>query len=158
MNAKWEDDGLSWAGDDDPTLEVGHAGQEPGDRTHEEPASETATSERVLPEATATADQAEARQAMGSIALLGTGILIGVYLLYTIGWFIGVSRIENPLTETVARFMFSLSLWFAVAAPALWFATVSLLSRGRPRVRFSWLLIGVLVLAPLPFILEAGAL
>lgn len=160
MNAKWEDDGLSWAGDDDPTLDVGSAAQEPADQSADESrdesaTGESATGERALP--AATADQTEARQAMGSIALLATGILIGIYLLYTVGWFIGVSRIDNPLTETVARFMFSLSLWFAVAAPALWFTTVALLSRGRARVRFSWLLVGVLVLAPLPFILEAGA-
>jgi hypothetical protein len=171
MNAKWEDDGLSWAGDDDPTLDVGTEKRSEGETTGAT-SRESSAAPSTVPDAAesrqaeslqaesrqAESRQAESRQAVGSIALLATGILIGVYLLYTIGWFIGVSRIENPLSETVARFMFSLSLGLTVAAPALWFATVSLLTRGRARARFSWLLVGVVVLAPLPFILEAGAL
>jgi hypothetical protein len=86
------------------------------------------------------------------------GILAGMYLLYTIGWFIGVSRIRQPVTDDpVAEFMFSLGAWLAVAAPLVWFGATYWLTTARPRARLVWLLVGVLVLAPIPFIIGSGA-
>ena len=95
---------------------------------------------------------------LSSPALVGLGILAGVYLLYTIGWFIGVGRIENPLTDPLAQFMFSLGTWLAVAAPLVWFASAYWLTRGKPRLRWTWLILGVVLLAPLPFIAGTGGL
>lgn len=95
---------------------------------------------------------------MSSPALVGLGILGGVYLLYTIGWVIGVGRLSNPFTDPLAQFMFSLGTWLAVAAPVIWFASSFWLTRGKPRLRWTWLILGVVLLAPLPFIAGSGGL
>ena len=87
-----------------------------------------------------------------SVALVGMGVLGGIYLLYTVGWFIGTSRVGNPITDPVGQFMFSLGAWLAVVAPLVWFGAVYWLTNDRPRFRLLWLLIGVVLLAPLPFI------
>ena len=96
--------------------------------------------------------------APSSFSLIAVGVLAGIYLLYTIGWFIGVTRIGNPLSDPVAQFMFSLGSWLAVAAPVIWFAVVYWLTKARLRARVVWLLIGVVVLAPLPFIVGVGGI
>ena len=96
--------------------------------------------------------------ATSSFSLIAMGVFAGIYLLYTIGWFIGVTRIGNPLSDPVAQFMFSLGSWLAVAAPMIWFAAVYWLTKARLRARVVWLLIGVIVLAPLAFIVGAGGI
>ena len=50
--------------------------------------------------------------------------------------------------------MYQGSLWLAVLAPVLWFATVFLLTRAaRAWVRFAWLAAGVILLVPWPFVM-----
>ena len=158
MNATRDDDALNWAGDDDPTLAPGGTG-----RAAVEPArlpeGWTVPEQVVAPGHLADTEQAvdPGSPPLSSVALVGMGILAGMYLLYTIGWFVGVARIERPVTEPVADFMFSLGAWLAVAAPLAWFGVTFWLTTGRPRARLLWLLIGVVVLVPLPFILGSGA-
>ncbi|WP_104084290.1 DNA polymerase III subunit gamma/tau [Cryobacterium sp. Y11] len=164
MNATRDDDALNWAGDDDPTLQQGGGPATPEPTGLPEgwtsPKPTAAGPERTAetdttPDAVVT-DSAEAPQS--SLALVGMGILAGMYLLYTIGWFIGVSRIRQPVTDDpVAEFMFSLGAWLAVAAPLVWFGATYWLTTARPRARLVWLLVGVLVLAPIPFIIGSGA-
>jgi hypothetical protein len=84
------------------------------------------------------------------------GIIAGIYLLYTVGWFISASRVDNPLADPVGAFMFSLGAWLAVAAPVIWFGAAVWLTDGRPRVRYGWLIAGVVLLAPVPVILGVG--
>jgi hypothetical protein len=84
------------------------------------------------------------------------GIVAGIYLLYTIGWFISASRVDNPLADPVGAFMFSLGAWLAVAAPVIWFGAAVWLTDGRPRTRAAWLIAGVVLLAPMPVILGVG--
>jgi hypothetical protein len=173
MTSSRDDDALGWAGDDDPTLVS-------GDSTDTGQADGVApTTGRTTPSAAPTAEQpneslpdgwavtgspggyvdAPAGSApMSSAALLGLGVLAGVYLLYTIGWVIGVGRIDNPLTDPLAQFMFSLGTWLAMAAPLVWFAASYWLTRGHTRTRWTWLLLGVVLLAPLPFIAGTGGL
>jgi hypothetical protein len=170
-----DNDALGWAGDDDPTL---HARSEDADaressRTPVEsgPGASAPASEPVyaaLPdgwsvkgptaaiEADAAARAAE-RSPMSSFTLISLGVFGGIYLLFTIGWFIGVSRIDNPLGDALASFMFSLGTWLAVAAPVAWFAVTLWLTPTRPRGRILWLLLGVVLLAPLPLLVSGGA-
>jgi hypothetical protein len=196
MSAKQDDDALSWAGDDDPTLVAGEAEHLPA-----APAS-VASSAPELPEgwtvagtgagaagSGATGSAATATDVTGaatasapltsatgstathadpvstdappppsSVALVGMGVLGGIYLLYTVGWFIGTSRIGNPIGGDIGQFMFSLGAWLAVIAPLVWFGAAYGLTNGRPRLRVLWLLIGVVVLAPLPFIFGVGTI
>ena len=175
MTSHRDDDALGWAGDDDPTLTSGSgqapAEPEPGREPAREPAPESGgeleSEPAHIPDGwsvagpTAAVEAEAARTAAAptsSVTLIALGIFGGVYLLYTIGWFLGITRIDNPLTEPVARFMFALGLWLAVAAPAAWFGATFWLTAGRPRARIGWLLAGALLLAPLPFILGPGGI
>jgi len=169
MTSSRDDDALGWAGDDDPTL-VSAAKATPA-RADEpataartaDPAAEVASPD--LPEGWAVTgspggyvDAPVGPAPMSSPALVGLGILGGVYLLYTVGWFVGVSRLTNPFTPPLTNFMFSLGTWLAMAAPAVWFASSFWLTRGKPRLRWTWLILGVVLLAPLPFIAGTGTL
>ena len=160
MTATPDDDALSWAGENDPTLSADGATARPDPaqgRAATPPTTATpATGATVSDDA--DADIAPVGEGVrGSVELVLTGILAGIYLLYTIGWFIGVGRITNPAGEPVAAFMFSLGTWLAVAAPAVWFGVSYALTDGRPRIRLVWLILGVVLLAPVPFILGSGA-
>ncbi|WP_104190525.1 hypothetical protein [Cryobacterium sp. Y82] len=182
MNATRDDDALNWAGDDDPTLTSGGTDQaapeprglpegwtvpQPTTSAQHPAKSDPETAHAVAPDGTATGGvatdgtatdgTATDGTAASSVALVGMGILAGMYLLYTIGWFIGVARIEKSVTDPVTEFMFSLGAWLAVAAPLAWFGATYWLTTSRPRARLIWLLIGVVVLAPLPFIIGSGA-
>ncbi|MDY7528291.1 MULTISPECIES: DNA polymerase III subunit gamma/tau [Cryobacterium] len=170
-----DDDALGWAGDDDPTLQTRSedADARENSRTpvESDPVASAPASAPVyaaLPdgwsvkgptaaiEADAAARNSE-RSPMSSFTLISLGVFGGIYLLFTIGWFIGVSRIDNPLGDALASFMFSLGTWLAVAAPVAWFAVTLWLTPTRPRGRILWLLLGVVLLAPLPLLVSGGA-
>ena len=94
------------------------------------------------------------RHPVGSGTLIALGVFGGVYLLYAIGWLIGGLRLQGQAAYLVADVMFQGSLWLAVLAPVLWFATVMLLARAaRGWVRIVWLAAGVVLLLPWPFVL-----
>jgi hypothetical protein len=168
MTSSRDDDALGWAGDDDPTLVSGNSttpetADAPAHAADATPGTSAPGTD--LPEGWAVTgspggyvDAPTDKVAMSSPALVGLGILAGVYLLYTIGWVIGVGRLTNPFSDPLAQFMFSLGTWLAIAAPAVWFASSYWLTRGRPRLRWTWLILGVLLLAPLPFIAGTGGL
>ncbi|MFC5928648.1 DNA polymerase III subunit gamma/tau [Cryobacterium melibiosiphilum] len=160
MNAKSDDDALSWAGENDPTLAPGDTPSRPeladGWST---PATPSTTPDGFRDDSRAVTgpQAAQVASAGASATLVIMGILAGVYLLYTIGWFIGVNRITNPIADPVSEFMFSLGAWLAVAAPIVWFGVTYWLTASRPRIRLLWLLLGVVLLAPVPFIFGSGA-
>ena len=174
MTSSRDDEALGWAGDDDPTLV---SGSTTTPQRPDAPAvtSGTAADTAARPDAAQpTTDLPEGWEVTGSpggyvdapagkaplssSALVGLGILGGVYLLYTIGWFIGVSRLTNPPADVLTEFMFSLGTWLAIAAPAVWFGSAYWLTRGKPKLRWTWLILGVVLLAPLPFIAGTGGL
>ena len=94
------------------------------------------------------------RQPMGNATLITLGILGGVYLLYAIGWIVGGLRLQGRAEYLVTDIMYQASFWLAVLAPLLWFGTVFLLTmRSQPWVRFVWLIAGVALLLPWPFVL-----
>jgi hypothetical protein len=155
-----DDEALRWDGDDDPTLA-------PGWKTVGRPVplagvpdETTDASARALddePEA-ATSDRGEGEDAAqtGSVELVVLGVLGGIYLLYTIGWFITALRTTAPGLGIVDDAMYTIGLWLAVLAPALWLGLSFWLSSGR-RSRLLWLIGGALVLVPVPFVLGVTA-
>jgi len=155
-----DDDALRWEGDDDPTLA-------PGWKTVGKPvplaesaagadASETVDVAGGESAVVATADDADAAPQTGSVALVALGVLGGVYLLYTIGWLITAVRTSAPGTSVVSDAMYSLGLWLAVLAAPCWFA-LALRGARTTRSRFVWLVVGAVVLVPLPFVLGVTA-
>jgi hypothetical protein len=161
-----DDDALAWGGDDDPTLDVG---AEPADST--EAAHAAASAEpAALPagytavgrgsddvgrvQADGTVTMPGERQPMGNATLITLGILGGVYLLYAIGWVIGGLRLQGRADYLVTDIMYQGSFWLAVLSPLLWFATVFLLTlHAKPWVRIVWLIAGVALLLPWPFVM-----
>jgi len=172
------DDAFAWDGDDDPTLDARATpiAEEPdGDETvspaslpegwsavgrGSEQVETTAVDagESVPPAADghggAGVASAEPPAAMGNAALLATGILAGVYLLYAIGWLVGGLRLREVAQFLVSDAAYVIALWLAVAAPVVWFGATWLLTRSsRPWVRYVWLGAGVLLLIPWPFVM-----
>jgi hypothetical protein len=167
VTAGRDDDALTWGGDDDPTLDFGVS---PPADSPALPAGWSAVgrgSEAVqpAPEKTETpdaggdgpaADSVE-RRPMGNALLITIGVVGGIFLLYTIGWIIGGLRLEGTAQFLVSPVAYRFGFWLAVAAPAVWFATVFLLTRGsRAWVRIVWLLAGIALLVPWPFIMTGA--
>lgn len=179
MTTGRDDDALTWDGDDDPTLDLG-ASREPDDEAEpadaRQPTAPTTAlpdgytavgkgSETVGPATAAIAASARskagtgdegpaARASLGNGALVGLGVLGGIYALYAIGWLIGGLRLQGRAQYLVFDVMYQGSLWLAVLAPLLWFATTFLLTRGRRTwMRFAWLAAGVVLLLPWPFVM-----
>lgn len=169
MTSSRDDDALGWAGDDDPTLFGGSVDRERGLTTAGAGVAgappDTAPGGADLPTGWAVTgspggyvDAPHEPAPMSSPALVGLGILGGVYLLYTVGWLIGAGRLDSGFTDPLAGAMFSLGTWLAIAAPVVWFTATFVLTRGHTRTRFTWLILGALLLVPLPFIAGTGGL
>ena len=128
-----DDEALSWAGD--------------RDRTHvDAPAAREIVVEEVPAE--------DAAPRTSSLLLVVYGVLAGVYLLYTFGWITSVVRTMLPVTDLLSGIMYQLGQFLAIASPALWLAAAVLLTRGRkPVVRLLWVVLGLVVVAPWPFLL-----
>jgi hypothetical protein len=85
--------------------------------------------------------------------LLLLGVIGGVYLLYAVGWAIGGLRLKPLANLIVDDAMFLPWFVLAIAAPAIWFLTTWVLTRGRASwIRVGVLLLGVVLLVPWPFV------
>lgn len=139
------DDALTWEGDDAAS-----------DRAAALPKGWNAVGKGSGSEARAgTAENASPREAapLSTPTLVAVGVIGGVYLLYTVGWVVGGLRLKPLTTLIVADAMFVPWFLLAVAAPALWFVTCWLLTRGRASwMRMLVLLLGAVLLVPWPFV------
>jgi hypothetical protein len=87
-------------------------------------------------------------------SLVGMGVFGGLYLLYTVAWLISGTLLPVSVGSPVADAFAEVLRVVAIMAPALWFVgTLWLGQRNSTRSRFIWLIIGVLVLIPWPFIM-----
>jgi hypothetical protein len=165
VSANPDDDALTWAGDTDSTHagSMGKAPKSPPVKSKTQPKTATtpATTDAGKSDGAAGTDRAAGtaqkpteQPPMSSIVLLSLGILGGVYLLYTVGWIVTVQRNANPYVDAFDQLAFSARQYLAIAAPALWFAVAFLLTRrGRAILLLLWLIVGVVVLVPWPFVL-----
>jgi len=86
--------------------------------------------------------------------LITYGILAGLYLIYTIGWVITITRSTTTLPTLLGEIMFQLGEFLAIASPAVWFAAVVILTRrSKPIIRLLLLLAGLVATIPWPFLL-----
>ena len=107
-------------------------------------------------ESSATDDAAvEVAPAPTSSFLLVTyGIVAGVYGLYTVGWITTVLRGGGTMSTILGEVMFQFGVFLAIASAPLWFASAFYLTRGsRPIARLAWLIAGLVLLVPIPFVL-----
>jgi hypothetical protein len=100
-------------------------------------------------------DDDEPEQPSGTSALLVVyGIFAGVFLLYIVGWIIAIESIDIAGAGSLALVLDRVGQFLAFLSPAIWFFGVLLLVPAtRARTRILWLVLGVIVLAPWPFIL-----
>ncbi|HEU4850137.1 MAG TPA: hypothetical protein VFS93_06980 [Terrimesophilobacter sp.] len=133
MGADPDDEALSWAGETDPTHVAAPASARDAAKT-------------------SSPSNAEARTGLGSVLLIVFGILAGIYLLYAIGWGIHAFSHSVPVAGVFPVIMYQLGEFLAIVSPLLWAGAVWLLLR-KPVWRLFWLFVGVVVLAPWPFIL-----
>lgn len=128
MGADPDEEALSWAGETDP--------------------SHVAAPKAVV-------DAAEVTSAgpppANSALLIVFGIFAGVYLLYAVGWGIHAFTHSVPVAGIFPIIMYQLGEFLAIVSPALWAGAVWLLVK-KPVWRLLWLVVGVLLLAPWPFI------
>ena len=105
----------------------------------------------------------EERAQLSNGALVVLGVLGGLYLLYTWVW-LSWAQYYSGVNEQVASASGSLGgvlqlivFWAAPFAPALWFFSVLALNRGASTLKLAiWILVGAVVLFPLP-LLSGGA-
>jgi len=132
-----DDAAITWAGDSDPSLVASKV---------------TATPEPVVLEAV----DGEAKESMPSFLLVAYGVLGGAYLLYTVGWLVALQRwdaVRGPSADLLTEAMTQIGFVLAMAAPLLWFITTWVLTRSRkPVIRLLWILIGLIVVLPWPFV------
>ena len=90
---------------------------------------------------------------MSASVLVSLGILGGIYLLYTVGWFISWQRFLYASNDELELIAFHVQQILAIIAPALWFVVTMVLTRERrPAIRLLWLLVGAVVLVPWSFV------
>ena len=100
----------------------------------------------------------EAPEPTSSVLLVVYGIFAGVFLLYVVGWIIAVQSIGVGSAGALALILDRLAQFLAFLSPVIWFFGVLLLvPHTSPRARILWLVLGVVVLAPWPFVLGFGS-
>jgi hypothetical protein len=146
-----EEDALSWAGDDDrlttgsPLSAKRDAG---GASSVKQPRNKSSKN---------VAGSAELPTGLSSAALIGFGIFGGIYLLFFVAWLITALRNPTQIADPLGNGMFQFGLWLSVAAPAIWFGAVLYLGKNKKvSTRLLFLLLGVAVLIPWPYVSWAG--
>lgn len=108
---------------------------------------------RVDTDGTVTMPDEQGASHLSTAMLLTLGVVGGVYLLYSIGWVVGGLRLKPLANLIVDDAMYVPWFVLAVAAPALWFLTVWVLTRAKAAwIRIGLLLLGVVLLVPWPFV------
>lgn len=115
------------------------------------------------PRATGDQDAPEGGDATGQEATTGepgvwlTAVLGGLYVMWALAWVIGLA--QQPVPQFASRLeatMFSFGQFLAYISTPLWFvAAIFLGATWSARTRGGFLLLGLLVLLPWPFILPA---
>jgi len=149
-----DDDALHWAGDDArgqaaPRLRGGASEGADTDAAHEGADA-------------ASGDAAPAIRGRAETALLAaTGVFAGLYLALVVGWILSVQLLAYPGLDLAGEVMWQFAEFLSMVAPALWFAVVLTLTpretsrRGAKRI--GWLVVGLALLLPWPFLLGALA-
>lgn len=94
---------------------------------------------------------------VSNVQLVLFGVFGGVYLLYTVGWFLiaqyfaAANALAAATSGTLGGVLQQVIFWSAAAAPIAWFVVVVMIARSsRPWVLPLGLVLGVIVLLPLP--------
>jgi len=142
MGADGDDEALSWAGETDPT----HVAAPKS-------VTDAAAAERSASGSASKDPAGDSSAPTNPVLLIAFGILAGVYLLYAIGWGFHAFTTSVPVAGIFPIIMYQFGEFLAIASPFLWAIAVWLILK-KPVWRVLWLLIGVVLLAPWPFIVN----
>lgn len=125
-----------------------------------EPAQEAQLSADAAADAVPEAPE-RAQLSNGTLVILG--VLGGLYLLYAWIWLSWASYYAGANAELAAASgaiggtLQQLVFWAAPLAPILWFLAAMALNRGRTKRLVLWVVIGAIVLLPLPVFSGGGS-
>ncbi|MCU1527559.1 MAG: hypothetical protein JWP75_1322 [Frondihabitans sp.] len=95
---------------------------------------------------------------MSSGMLVVHGVFAAIMILSVVAWLKSIGSVQPSFGSPIADWMWRIGTWFAVAAPALWFAgTIVLIPTAESRRRVLAFLVGVVILLPWPFLIGAFA-
>jgi hypothetical protein len=142
--------------DPDPAAAVAGIADAPA-----EPHPDAVDAPGPLDDATSEGDP---RPQMGNGALVLLGVFGGLYLLYSWIWlswaryYAGVNAELTAASGSLGGVLQQIVFWAAPLAPLLWFLAALLLNRGAGTRRLAlWIVIGAVVLLPLPVFAGGGA-
>ena len=126
------------------------------------PAGETPATDEAV--GTAGAAVTAVPQQLSNSMMIMLGVFGGLYLAYLWIWYtwakfmVTVTAAQLSFTTgTVGAILQTILYWLAPLAPALWLiATLRANRGGRSRGMALWLVIGAVVLLPLPYVLSGG--
>lgn len=109
-------------------------------------------------------DSPERPEQFDNLSIVLFGVFGGLYLLYTWWWFV-VARAYSAINAATADgsgliggIFQQIIFWITPFAPLTWFLTAVLISRGKkPWVLGVTLLVGAVVLIPLPMLVGGGS-
>jgi hypothetical protein len=150
-----DDEALSWDGESDSSHVAGPKPlREKPVRTKPARAGKPGRASAAADDAATETETDAEPQPTSSVLLVAYGIVAGVYALYTVGWATTILRGSGTMSTLLGEIMFQFGEFLAIAASPLWFASVLFLTRGRrPALRLLWLLAGLLLLVPVPFVM-----
>ena len=144
-----DDDAFHWAGDE----ARGQAAPRLRGTNDDDDADAEAATDAATPVATVQ------RSRSATALLVATGVFAGLYLAAVVGWILSVQLLSYPGIDLAGEIMWQFAEFLAMVAAALWFAAVlTLTPEGTPRrglKRFGWLVAGLALLLPWPFLLGA---
>ncbi|MFD5599635.1 hypothetical protein ACFWHR_06220 [Leucobacter sp. NPDC058333] len=136
----------------------------PVDGSAEDSASDAVDEAGVVADAQTEVGAGEPRPQISNGGLVVLGVFGGLYLLYTWGWFIvaqaysAVNAVTAAGSGVIGGVLQQVIFWAAPLAPPLWFFLALAFSRGGRTKRLAILLvIGAVVLVPLPMLIARGA-
>ena len=107
------------------------------------------------PSAGGTAATSASKVPTSRALLVGYGILAGIFVLYLIGWIIGINRHAPSYVGDgmLAEIAGGISTGLAIVSPVLWFGGIFLLTRHSGTVaKLAWQALGVVLLVPWIFV------
>lgn len=141
-----DEEALRWEGEPASNLKPGWSTVGPAKPVHEHTVESTTEVDTVL-----DLDEDEEVGVTSSVTLVTFGVLAGIFFLYTLGWLTYALRSFTQSSDPLGGFMFNLGLVLAVIAPGLWFG-LSFWLFQRPSLRYTALVLGALVLIPVPLV------
>jgi hypothetical protein len=139
MSTDPDEEALRWAGDSDLDYPK-----------QAEPAADAADGDLT----DADEDAASAAKPANPLLVVAYGIIGGIYVLYSVAWLIAVTADPFSRDTLFAEIMAQFGEFLAIAAPLVWLAVTVLLTRNRSALlRLGWLVGGLILLFPLPYLL-----